>query len=181
LTKLEIREQYLQKRNSLSAEDRWEIEQYVFDKVLDIISRKSCGTVHCYIGNPEKDEFPTLQLIEKIWLRNIQVCAPRMDKGRKLNSYLIHSDSKLELHPFGILEPPPLHFIDAANIDLVLVPLLVHDHNLHRLGYGGGYYDRYLPTCSNAYKLGMSYFEPIAAIPDVEATDVALDEVVWKV
>jgi 5-formyltetrahydrofolate cyclo-ligase len=158
LTKSQLRDEYFQKRALISIEDRNRIHHQVFSSVLEIIKRKSFQIVHCYIGNPERGEFPTLELIAQIEALGISVCAPRMSKGRKLNSYLIQSDTRLELHPFGVMEPAPVNFVDPAKIDLVIVPLLIHDQNHHRIGYGGGYYDRYLPSCSNAFKLGYELF-----------------------
>ncbi len=66
-----------------------------------------------------------------------------------------------------------------SSIDWVLVPLLAFDRRGHRVGYGKGFYDRFLAGCrSDARKIGLSLFAPVVAIDDIGSQDVALDAVV---
>jgi 5-formyltetrahydrofolate cyclo-ligase len=70
-------------------------------------------------------------------------------------------------------------YILPENIDVIVVPLLCFDKAGHRVGFGKGYYDRFLNRCSKKVKtIGLSYFEPVEKITDVEFTDVALDVVI---
>ena len=63
-------------------------------------------------------------------------------------------------------------------MDIAIVPLLAYDVLGYRVGYGKGHYDKFLPTCApNVLKLGISQFQPIAKISDIDAFDVPLDRV----
>lgn len=85
---------------------------------------------------------------------------------------------------FGI--PTPVRacarLLDPEEVDLVLVPLLAFDSRGVRLGYGGGYYDRYLPLCKKAHTLGVGFaLQGRASLPWDPAFDVRLDQVMTEV
>ncbi|MDQ3180555.1 MAG: 5-formyltetrahydrofolate cyclo-ligase, partial [Acidobacteriota bacterium] len=66
--------------------------------------------------------------------------------------------------------------IETEKIDIVLVPLLCFDRKGFRVGYGKGFYDRFLKNCrTDCLKIGLSYFAPIKEISDVQDFDVRLD------
>ena len=78
--------------------------------------------------------------------------------------------------PWGIPEPVGGRVVEPVELDVVLIPLLAFDVNGHRVGYGKGFYDRYLAACRpDCLKIGISFFESLASIEDVEAHDIALD------
>jgi 5-formyltetrahydrofolate cyclo-ligase len=77
---------------------------------------------------------------------------------------------------WGIPEPLKGRIVEPAELDVVLIPLLAFDLNGHRVGYGKGFYDRYLASCRpDCLKIGISFFEATAPIDDVESHDIALD------
>ena len=77
---------------------------------------------------------------------------------------------------WGIPEPAAGREIAPETIDLVLIPLLAFDRKGHRVGYGKGYYDRFLKRCrGDCMKLGLSFFEPVDSIYDAGEHDVPLD------
>jgi len=84
-------------------------------------------------------------------------------------------DTKLHERSFGVLEPEEPSFIDESQIDVVLVPLLAFDSNGYRVGYGGGYYDRFLSRIPNALKIGVSLFSAVESISDNDKYDIPLD------
>ena len=62
------------------------------------------------------------------------------------------------------------------NLDLIFIPLLAYDLEGHRVGYGKGYYDRFLKlTNKSSLKIGLSFFDPINKIQDIDDNDVKLD------
>ena len=98
--------------------------------------------------------------------------------SRRMIHYLWDEGTLLIHNRWGISEPDPIlsQPVEAGEIDAVLVPLLGYDTAGHRVGYGGGYYDRFLAECRpDVIKIGLSFFEPIAAISDVNEWDVRLD------
>ena len=69
-----------------------------------------------------------------------------------------------------------LPYPGTEDIDVVLIPLIVFDENGHRIGYGKGYYDRFLESCRpDTLKVGLSILPPIKEIPEVEAHDIPMD------
>uniref|UniRef100_UPI0027D33E87 5-formyltetrahydrofolate cyclo-ligase n=1 Tax=Escherichia coli TaxID=562 RepID=UPI0027D33E87 len=79
-----------------------------------------------------------------------------------------------DTNTWGITEPRGEQILPASAIDLVFAPLLVFDQKGYRLGYGKGYYDRFLSNCTDAAIIGFSYFEPIREIADTHEFDLPL-------
>jgi len=126
---------YLEK-SSLIAKKLFETEEWNKAKMIGItISRF-----------PEVNTYP---IIEKAWSEDKLVAVPKcLPSMRALEFYTIHNFSEVEKGYFGLYEPLPkkTEKTDAAAIDLLFVPGLAFTKNGFRLGYGGGYYDRFLPN-----------------------------------
>lgn len=76
---------------------------------------------------------------------------------------------------FGILEPSSGETLQPDQFDLVFVPLVAVEQRGYRVGYGKGYYDRFLSACKKEVTtVGFSFFEPLPSIDDLEAHDVPL-------
>ena len=90
---------------------------------------------------------------------------------------IIEDDNTLfELNKYGIPEPRNGTIINEKEIDLSIVPLIAFDLFGDRVGYGKGYYDRFISKCRfNMIKIGISYFPPLDKIEDVEEFDKKLD------
>ena len=105
--------------------------------------------------------------------------APRIIPGTKIMQHFVWDDATTFMpNRWGIDEPDPISSQPLATqlIDAVLVPLLAFDKQGYRVGYGGGYYDRFLAGCRpDTMRIGVSFFEPIAAISDVNEWDIPLD------
>ena len=83
----------------------------------------------------------------------------------------------MECSSFGIMEPTGNYFDDYESIDFALIPGMAFDAECNRLGRGRGYYDRFLPLISRAYKLAVCFsFQFFAHIP-TDKTDIKVDEV----
>ncbi len=105
---------------------------------------------------------------------------PRCGKDRSLTHHLITSTTPLVHNRWGIPEPlPESPVCPIEAIDVVLVPLLAFDRHGHRVGYGQGFYDRFLSACrADTQRIGLSLFAPVDQIVDVSADDVPLNAVV---
>jgi 5-formyltetrahydrofolate cyclo-ligase len=87
-----------------------------------------------------------------------------------------HADTIFEANAINILEPLETEVIDPLDIDMVLVPMLAFDDRGNRVGFGKGYYDRYLSRCrQDCIKVGLSYFEAVDSINDANEFDVPLN------
>ena len=76
----------------------------------------------------------------------------------------------------GIPEPVDGLEVPASKLDVVFVPLLAFDKKGHRVGYGGGFYDRFLKSCKkDVLKIGLSFFLPELEIEDIHSDDIPLD------
>lgn len=90
-------------------------------------------------------------------------------------SVVVSDDTVFELNKFGIPQPIDTMPMFPEEIELIFVPLLAFDLNGHRVGYGKGYYDRFLKQCTKAIKIGFSFFEPEQVIEGTDQNDVKLD------
>ena len=92
-----------------------------------------------------------------------------------MDSILLENRTSFVKTNWGIEEPESGSIVHPSQIDLVLLPLITFDLKGHRLGYGGGFYDRYLPLCTKATKIGLSYFEPMEQLPEINEYDIPMD------
>ncbi len=77
---------------------------------------------------------------------------------------------------YGIPEPVSSQFTSSSILDIIFIPLLAYDQSGYRVGYGKGFYDRYLGNCDkDLFKIGLSPFEPIKSISNIDKFDVPLD------
>ena len=84
--------------------------------------------------------------------------------------------TEFAISEWGIPEPVGGMIMEPASFDVILVPLVAFDNNGHRVGYGKGFYDRYLALCKpDCLKIGISLFEAVELIEDVESHDIPLD------
>ncbi len=94
----------------------------------------------------------------------------------EMHSVIVNDQTEFELNKFGIPEPVNATPMFPEEIDLVIVPLLAYSLKGHRVGYGKGYYDRFLKECRNdVIKIGFSYFAPEQDIAGTNRFDVKLD------
>ena len=179
--KSELRQRYLARRKTLSETDYQEKNQSIVARLFDYYNFESYHTVHCFVPSTRQREVDTWPIIRRLWqLPGVQVLAPRCDVDNNLTHHLLDSDTLLVNNHWGIPEPSPgSPTYPPEAIDFVLVPLLTFDQRGHRVGYGKGFYDRFLQSCrSDALKVGLSLFPPVDRIADADANDVRLDAVV---
>jgi 5-formyltetrahydrofolate cyclo-ligase len=175
MTKSELRKKSAELRKALTASELHDLSLRLLDnfKKLDLSALK---TIHVFLPIKEKQEPDTFLIIE--WLRSkhpdIQIIVPKADfKSLLMTHHVLTEHKDLQKNIFNILEPQK-SAIHAGEIDLVLVPLLAFDRNGYRVGYGKGFYDRFLRG-RNTIKLGVSLFEPVDEISDVDEHDIPLD------
>ena len=76
-----------------------------------------------------------------------------------MHAYHPLDEASWQISPMGIAEPivEKSQLIDPAEVDIVICPIVAFDENKNRMGYGGGYYDRYLPQCKKALRIGIAF------------------------
>ena len=93
-----------------------------------------------------------------------------------MEAVLVEKDGLFIKNKFNILEPIGGATVQPQQFDLIFVPLLAFDKRGYRVGYGKGYYDRYLSQCRpDAIKIGFSFFDAIEYIEDIDEFDVPLN------
>jgi len=177
MTKDELRAYYLDKRKTLSP------------KKLEQISSNICHTafskfqlenkkISLFLPIERKKEINTYKIWEKAMSLNAQVAVPKVNpKSGELKHIVFESVDQLEISSYDIPEPKKGRIIAAEHFDFVFVPLLAIDKKGNRVGYGKGYYDRFLKKCSPRCKfIGLSHFDDLEElIPDLNHFDIPLD------
>ena len=131
---------------------------------------------HIFLSIERNKEIDTTSIICILKDSQKQIIVPKVKNEVDLESILLINETELTENRWGIPEPIDGKLIDPALIDVVFVPLLVFDDNGHRVGYGKGYYDRFLQSCQeDVVKVGLCYFDPVDEISDLQPGDVAMD------
>ena len=135
--------------------------------------------LHTFIRVARTHELDTSRIHYRLWREraDIETYAPRIELGgTKMENVFFHAASDLIENRWGIREPDGEQTASPAEFDIVLVPLLAFDAQGHRVGYGKGYYDRFLSECRpDCLKIGLSAFDSETKIDDVHAGDIKLD------
>lgn len=148
----------------------------LFSAFLALPEVAQAKTVFLFCGTGTEPD--TSRLFAPLLEQGKRTCLPRMLPGRRMEVRQYCPDRPLVKHPFGILEPDencPL--VEAAEIDLVLVPALCYDRNGFRLGMGGGYYDRWL-TCYHGFTTGLCRQALLRDVLPTESHDRSVDVVI---
>ena len=145
-------------------------------KLQGMTESRNVRTVMAYW--PLSDEVDIRPLVDQLAAQGVSVVLPKVtgDESMELRHYASRED--LEEGAFHIMEPVGEPFIAFDQIDFALVPGMAFDAAGHRLGRGKGYYDRFLSTHPDIYKIGVCFpFQRVAEVPS-EAHDVVMDEVI---
>ena len=130
-----------------------------------------------YPSNFEIDDLEILKLFEK---KKCKISLPIIEKNNQMNFFKWSSKEPLELNKFGIPEPISKKIIYP---DILLIPLVAFDDNLNRLGYGGGFYDRYINKIEEVkkiIKIGLAFsYQKIKKVP-INQYDKKLDFIITE-
>ena len=175
--KSELRKQVLQEMKALSREQKQFIDQALTERLLKHPFYQEAKVIATYLSFPH--EFQTQGLIEQALKDGKKVLIPKTyPKGRM--DFVVYEPQQLVKTSFGLLEPQGnLEVVDVSKIDLIHVPGLVFTTEGYRIGYGGGYYDRYLKhfsghTFSTIYPCQIRDFIPEKH--DIPVQEVLIDE-----
>ncbi|MBM9512647.1 5-formyltetrahydrofolate cyclo-ligase [Desulfogranum marinum] len=180
-----LRRAYSRSRDSLSAEEQKNKSDLISDIFIDIFGLQSTKCFFVYVDY--RSEVQTNKIIDFILQQGGIVCVPAVVSQRaKMVAVQIKSPA-IDLAPGfkGILEPLPelLHhcIVDAENIDVAVIPGIAFDKNGGRIGYGGGYYDRFLQNdAPQALRVGLAYkLQMISTIP-MESHDIFMDYIICE-
>ena len=175
--KSELRKQVLQEMKAIPREQKQAMDQALTDQFLKHPFYQEAKVIATYLSFPH--EFQTQGLIEQALKDDKKVLIPKTyPKG--CMDFVVYNPQQLAKTSFGLLEPQgDLEVVDASQIDLIHVPGLAFTTKGYRIGYGGGYYDRYLEqftghTLSTVYPCQIRDFSP--ENHDIPVQEVLIDE-----
>jgi len=178
VTKAGLRKLYKEKRKQLSWKERNLLQDLIlinFQK-LDL---PFINCVHTYLAIENQNEVDTKNITLYLAFKNpgLKIAVPKINlNAAEMKHYILDDDIKLAPNAFGIIEPVNGQEVSAADIDLVITPLLAFTKSGNRVGYGKGFYDKFFSECkTNVIKIGLSFFDAEEDIFDKNDHDIALD------
>lgn len=173
-----LRASVLKERARINS-DTWKMKSdLIAEKVQNIEEFNRADCIHVYVSMNDRNEVGTDTLLTTILQsdKNLVVPVTNFSKGTLTHSMLTDL-SDLKKNKWGVKEPVAIHEIEISNIDLILVPMVAADRSGNRLGYGKGFYDRFLNK-SDACKVGMVFNEYLFDEIPTESFDEKLDIIV---
>ncbi len=178
MLKEEIRKEYNEKRLRLLEQEINEYTSLMLENFRNL-NLQGVQTLISYCPITEKKEF-NVALCEQLHILNnpsVIIGWPRLREDNiNMDAIIIDKSTTLTKNKYGIFEPSGDKIIAPQQADAVFVPLLAFNNTGYRVGYGKGYYDRYLAQCAQeVVKIGFSYFEALGSIDDINEFDVPLN------
>ena len=176
--KEEARGIYKEKRKELSGPERAKSDDLMLIQ-FQRIEFPHIDHLLSYWPIEENNEPNTHLFNEYIEFKNpaIKFLYPITDFDKQeMEAVEVNTDTAFQKNGWNIHEPMDGTITDAMSIDMIFVPLIIFDRQGYRIGYGKGFYDRYLQRCRpDCLKVGFCYFEPIDIIESTHEFDVPLN------
>jgi 5-formyltetrahydrofolate cyclo-ligase len=174
--KKEIRIKYKEFRKSLSENQLEELSLEIANKVL-LLSIWSKTYFHVFLPIEEQKEVNTEYLLHLLSGKDKEICISKSDfESLKMTHFLLTDNTKMKKNDYHIPEPVDGIEVPSNKIEVAFIPLLAYDQKGNRVGYGKGFYDKFLAECNpNTIKIGLSFFEPEELISDVNSSDIQLN------
>ncbi len=180
MTKKEIRRIVKERRSLLLPEQETTASGAILSFLVSLPEYRETDTVYCYVDY--NHEVQTWPVMERAMADGKQVAVPRVD-GKSMDFYYITSKTDLESGYFGIMEPKAGLPVASTQEALFIMPGVAFDRSHHRVGYGGGFYDRYLERMPGLKTAAVAYecqifeavpFEPFDIRPEILITEAGV-------
>lgn len=169
ITKKELRAEIRQKRTAMSDSDIISLSNSICNRIITYDGYLKTDVVLIYV--PLRGEVDTMPIIYDALDKGKIVAVPRVS-GKVMNFYQIKSTKDLQPGYMGVLEPKDYCKMITSSNALIIMPGIAFDKKLHRCGYGGGFYDKYLYKYPKLDKIAVAFdFQIYDEIP-YEATDI---------
>lgn len=173
LAKKELRQKLIKKRKNLTEAEVVTKSSLICNKIINDERYKKCETIYCYFSVNNEVSLETL--IEHALNNNKNIALPKVEKDNNIRFYLIKSLSDLAPGYYNI--PEPETNVSAPQGDLIIVPGVAFSNEGLRLGYGGGFYDRFLAD-NDIYSIGVCYdFQIVDEIP-IMKHDIMMNQII---
>lgn len=178
MLKAEARKIFREKRSLLSLKERMKNDDLLLIQ-LQTVGLPFITFLLSYWPLEEAHEPNTHLFTDYLEFQNpeIVMCYPKTDfTSHAMQAIQTNDNTRFRKNQYNIYEPEDGEIVNPAGMDMIFIPLLAFDKKGYRVGYGKGFYDRYLPQCrSHCIKIGFCYFDPVDAIEDSNEFDVPLD------
>ena len=176
MNKSQIRNKIIKIRKKKFNKDlRINLGKFISFLKIDKLNFKSIGGY--YPSNYEIDDLDILDLLEK---KNFEISLPFVKKNNQMSFYKWSNKDPLKINKYGIPEPI---LSKKFYPDILLIPLVGYDDNLNRLGYGGGFYDRYIKKIEKikkVIKIGLAFsYQNLKSVP-INQHDKKLDFIITE-
>lgn len=183
--KNKFRKQALQRRNEISPALRHEFSQKISTTITALEQFQQATTIHCYVSFGTETE--TNLIIQTAWEMGKSVVVPitpllQEDNPFELRHAYIFPNTLFSLGVYNIPVPHERVYdrIELSEADMIIVPLVGFDENCHRIGYGKGYYDRFLSKFTHTFRAGIAF--SCQEVPHIETSnyDISLTTIVTE-
>ena len=189
MDKKELRKRILELRGALSPKERYDKSICIAQQVLELECFKTCNKILLYM--PVRSEVETQEIYQAAQRLGKKIYYPRVN-GQQMEFYLTNESTEFEISTYGIKEPKPESTVsfklDEEDKIVVIIPGVAFDLDGNRIGYGGGYYDKYLRwmecigTREKISRVAVAYACQIVAagLIENEVHDVQMDYIITE-
>jgi 5-formyltetrahydrofolate cyclo-ligase len=176
MLKKALRTKYKALRNELTEIEIEEKSLAIANEILKLPIWKKTY-FHVFLPIEEQKEVNTEFILHLLSGKDKEIVISKSDfETREMTHFLLTDNTRIQKNEYNIPEPVDGLEVPATKIDVVFVPLLAFDKKGNRVGYGKGFYDKFLSQCRpETIKIGLSFFEPEELISDIFESDVLLD------
>lgn len=179
MKKSQLRIKYKKLREEIPAEKIGDLSIEIANNLLKL-PIWNFSYYHLFLSISDKREIDTQAILHILQGKDKNVVLSRSDfENKHLRNFLLTDSSILKTNKYGIPEPIDGIEVPPDKIDVVFLPLLAFDEKGNRIGYGKGFYDRFLSSCTGkTLKIGLSFFEAELEFPETSEHDIPLDHCV---
>lgn len=176
MKKKDIRIAFKKKRTVLSDSEIDEKSLLIANQLLKLPIWKN-SFYHIFLSIEHLKEINTEFILHILNGKDKNIVVSKSDfESLQMHHFLLTDATPLKINNWGIPEPVNGIEIQSSQIEVVFIPLLAFDKQGHRIGYGKGFYDRFLHECqAKTLKIGLSFFDALEEIKDIHANDIPLD------
>lgn len=145
ISKQTLRERFKSNRNALSQEKWAELSDLIQQQFIDWFRSGDFKSLGIYIESTKQREIATIKIIQQLQFKGISLSVPKVtSENGEMEFVEFHGIEKTQVNKWGIPEPVQSHAVARDGLDVLIVPMMGGDQTGGRLGYGKGFYDRYL-------------------------------------
>lgn len=176
MLKKELRQKYKELRQQLSENQLEDLSLQIANQLIRLDIWQD-SFYHLFLPIESQKEINTEYILQVLAGKDKNIVLSKSDfSTREMTHFLLTDNTKIKKNEYDIPEPVDGLEVPVSKIDVVFVPLLAFDEKGNRVGYGKGFYDKFLAECKpEILKIGLSFFEAEIVISDVLHTDIQLD------